>query len=130
MAGPNPDTPPVSGVSLKGFRPNNLLSTLKSTMVVRTPEEVLTSRALAAAIENLKFLDDDVVGRAAIAFSERLYHPEIIRFDVDEFGNPLLTRRERTLIVELVRHLARLHKPRHRKLTKEEGKTDDSDNPS
>jgi len=55
---------------------------------------------LSERISYLQFIDDEI-GNMALTLSERMFNVSLIRYDVDEFGNPLVSKRSRRLIEEM-----------------------------
>nr|QXN75367.1 MAG: RNA-dependent RNA polymerase [Grapevine-associated mitovirus 14] len=82
---------------------NSLTSTLKSQLVVRTELDVAAVADLAGRIQLLSFVDDNIA-KIANSFFNRLNSVELIHYTTDYLGNPLLTKRERTLIKWVIKH--------------------------
>lgn len=86
---------------------NSLTSTLKSQLVVRTKMEVFQVADLAGRIANLSFIDDKIA-KIANSFFDRLNSVELIQYTTDYLGNPLISKRERTLIKWVLKRESRL----------------------
>lgn len=76
------------------------MSTFVSQCVVRREEELIITRELATAIRLLSQVTDNMVSIAEF-ISERLSSSDLIKYDVDLKGGPLLNKRERTLLKDL-----------------------------
>jgi len=59
------------------------------------------ARDLAQRISYLRYIDDEI-GEMALQISRRLFNVELIRYDIDEFGSPLVSKRAKRLIAEIV----------------------------
>lgn len=91
-----------NGVNLLEDAPeeSKFMDNFKSDLVVRTKLDAARARDLAERLGYLKFIDDKI-GYMALQMSRRLFNVELIRYDVDEFGNPLVSKRARNLLKEI-----------------------------
>jgi hypothetical protein len=84
------------------------MQTFRSDLIVRTKLDVTRARELAERISYLQFVDDDI-SKMALTLSNRLFNVDLIQYDVDEFGNPLVPKRTRRLLEDIATsHLSRL----------------------
>jgi hypothetical protein len=81
----------------------DFMQNFKSDLIVRNKVDASRARDLASRLVYLKFIDDHI-GYMALALSNRMFNVELIRYDIDEFGNPLVSKRARNLISEIIRH--------------------------
>jgi hypothetical protein len=84
----------------------------KSDLIVRTKLDAARARDLAERIQYLRFIDDHI-GYMAIEMSKRLFAVELINYDLDEFGNPLVSKRARRLIGEIATYYTSRTDPSH-----------------
>lgn len=76
------------------------MSNFRSDLIVRTKLDAARARDLADRLQYLQFIDDHI-GYMALEMSKRLFSVELINYDLDEFGNPLVSKRARRLIGEI-----------------------------
>jgi hypothetical protein len=86
-----------------GDTPDAFMDNFRSDLVVRTKLDASRARDLAQRIGYLKFVDDHI-GKMALQISKRLWNVELIRYDIDEFGNPLVSKGARRLLEEITDH--------------------------
>lgn len=79
---------------------SNIYETLKSECVMRNLEDLSKSRLIADSIQLLSFVDDDLIEPANLIY-ERLINAHTLQYDVENLGNPLVTKREKNLISDL-----------------------------
>jgi len=81
-----------------------LVENLTSQVVVRDGDEILELDEIAARLLRL-VKEPSIIGKYSLILFERLQAAEIIQYDCDYLGNPLITRAERRLINELMDEL-------------------------
>lgn len=81
--------------------PPDFMWTFTSDLIVRTKMDAALARDLAQRISYLRYIDDEI-GEMALQISRRLFNVELIRYDIDEFGSPLVSKRAKRLIAEIV----------------------------
>jgi len=86
-----------------------MLETLQSQLVVRNLDDAVKVKDLA---EYMTYLNNAILNISSTEMLKevnmvkdiysRLINVEIIKYDVDEHGNPLVTRRERQLLYDII----------------------------
>jgi hypothetical protein len=71
-----------------------------SDLIVRTKLDAARARDLAERLTYLRFIDD-AIGEMALQMSRRLFNVELIQYDLDEFGNPLISKKEKRVLIEI-----------------------------
>lgn len=83
-------------------RVRTLTSPLESQLIVRNYDEVVKTVRNAENLMTLLSLRLNM--RTEVnAFFDRLNSVAIIRYDIDELGNPLLSKREKALLNDVIR---------------------------
>jgi len=87
-----------------------LMSTTASQLVVRNPKDIPIIKNLA---EYLTYLNTAILNISSTEMLKevnmvkdiynRLINVDLIKYDQDEFGNPLLSRRERKLLFDIIK---------------------------
>jgi hypothetical protein len=90
-------------------KPNYMLQTLQSDLIVRNPKDIPIIKNLA---EYMTYLNTAILNISSTEMLKevnmvkdiyaRLINVDLIRYDIDEFGNPLVTKRERKLLNDLI----------------------------
>jgi hypothetical protein len=90
-------------------KPNYMLQTLQSDLIVRNPKDIPVIKNLA---EYLTYLNTAILNISSTEMLKevnmvkdiyaRLINVDLIKYDIDEFGNPLVTKRERKLLDDLI----------------------------
>jgi hypothetical protein len=98
-----------SNFKLPVKQPSYMLETLQSQLVVRNTEDAVRVKDLA---EYMTYLNNAILNISSTEMIKevnmvkdiysRLINVEVIKYDVDEHGNPLVTRRERQLLYDLI----------------------------
>jgi hypothetical protein len=98
-----------SNFKLPVRQPSYMLETLQSQLVVRNTEDAVRVKDLA---EYMTYLNNAILNISSTEMIKevnmvkdiysRLINVEVIKYDVDEHGNPLVTRRERQLLYDLI----------------------------
>lgn len=70
---------------------------------MRTTADILRSKEFSESIILLQYADDDLTV-AANLFYERLISASVITYDVDDIGTPTLSKRERKLLVDVLKN--------------------------
>lgn len=81
------------------------MATYVSQCTVRNTEELLITRELASAIKYLSHATDNMATISSYIF-DRLSNSDIIKYDADIKGGPLLSKRERKLLKDLFENYA------------------------
>jgi len=81
------------------------MATFVSQCTVRNTKELLITRELASAIKFLSQATDNMASISSYIF-DRLSNSDIIKYDVDIKGGPLLSKRERRLLKNLFENYA------------------------
>jgi len=98
-----------SNFSLPVRQPTYMLETLQSQLVVRNTDDAVRVKDLA---EYMTYLNNAILNISSTEMLKeinmvkdiysRLINVEVIKYDVDEHGNPLVTRRERQLLYDII----------------------------
>jgi len=92
----------------------NFLGTLKSQCTMRQVSDLLKSKDISDAILLLSYADDDLID-ASNAIHDRLVNAYLISYDLENLGSPLLSKRERIILKDILSH----YYPSKRKKKKE-----------
>jgi hypothetical protein len=107
------------GITLDVNKPNYMLQTLQSDLIVRNPKDIPVIKNLA---EYLTYLNTAILNISSTEMLKevnmvkdiyaRLINVDLIKYDIDEFGNPLVSKRERKLLQDIINLNKKLEKKR------------------
>jgi hypothetical protein len=105
------------GITLDVNKPNYMLQTLQSDLIVRNPKDIPVIKNLA---EYLTYLNTAILNISSTEMLKevnmvkdiyaRLINVDLIKYDIDEFGNPLVSKRERKLLQDIINLNKKLEK--------------------
>jgi len=107
------------GFSFDVSKPNYMLQTLQSDLIVRNPKDIPVIKNLA---EYMTYLNTAILNISSTEMLKevnmvkdvyaRLINVDLITYDIDEFGNPLVTKRERKLLKDIIDLHKKLDRPK------------------
>lgn len=90
----------------------SFLDTLKSQCTMRTMKDIIKSKEVSDAIILLSFADDRLT-KASCMIHDRLVNANLISYDVENTGSPLLSKRERKLLKDALKFFNKVNKKEH-----------------
>lgn len=84
---------------------HGFMATFVSQCIVKKKEELIITRELGTALKLLSYVTDGMITISSYIF-DRLHNSDIIKYDINLKGGPLLSKRERTLLKDLFENFA------------------------
>jgi hypothetical protein len=88
--------PTPIGLNTVGF-----LNALRSQCTMRNMNDLLKSKEVSESVVLLQFADDRLM-EASNLFYERLIYAQLLAYDLEDLGTPLLTKREKRLLADIL----------------------------
>jgi hypothetical protein len=92
----NSEMPTPIGLNTVGF-----LNALRSQCTMRNMNDLLKSKEVSESVVLLQFADDRLM-EASNLFYERLIYAQLLAYDLEDLGTPLLTKREKRLLADIL----------------------------
>jgi hypothetical protein len=80
----------------------SFLATLESQCVMRNLADLIKSKEISDSILLLSYADDGCIA-AATMIHDRLVNAYLISYDLESIGSPLLSKRERALLIDILK---------------------------
>jgi hypothetical protein len=98
-------------IAAAGLNTVSFLNALKSQCTVRSIKDILRSKEFSESVWMLQYADDGLI-EAANLIHNRLVNAQVVTYDPSDLGTPLLTKREKKLLVDAMLHYTKLNKKR------------------